>query len=81
MDNYIECRVFKLSVGWADVIFYFPIGLTFKEVKKIPKCIPLTVYDYIEKFKFSKDYLELIDKDTINDKPYYYTYYVPNNMI
>jgi len=81
MSNYINCRVFKLSVGWADVVFYFPVEITFKEIKKIPKCIPLTVYDYVDKFKFSKDYLEIIDKDVVNDKTYYFTYYVPKEMV
>jgi len=79
-NKYIECRVFKSTVFWAEVIFYFPLNISFDEIKTNIKSSFLKKDDYVGKFNFHFDFLNLQDKQKIKNKDYYYTYYIPENQ-
>jgi len=79
-NKYIECRIFKSTVFWADVIFYFPMNISFDEIKSNIKSSFLKKEEYIGKFKFAYSFLNLQDKQKIKDKEYYYTYYISENQ-
>lgn len=74
----IECRVFKSTVMWADVIFYFPTNISFKEIKRNLSSSFLEKDDYKGSFTFEEKYLNLLDSNTMYDKIYFFTYYIPN---
>jgi len=80
MNDYIECRIFKTDVGWADVIFYFTEDISFDEIKINDRTLHLTKSDYIGKFKFHFAFLSVLDKEFINKKPYYFTYFIPRGV-
>lgn len=77
MMNEIECRMFKMSVGWGDVIFLFPLNLNFKEIKKNQRTFPLKKDNYIGTYNFNINFLNNIDIEYINKKPYYMFYFMP----
>ena len=79
-NDYIECRLFKSTVFWADVLFYFPNDISFDEIKSNINSSFLTKNDYIGKFKFHYIFLSNIDTMKINKKPFYFTYYIPNGF-
>jgi hypothetical protein len=77
MKEKIKCRIFKKSVFWADVIFFFPTNLEFNDIKNNQKTSILLKKDYIGIFGFDPIYLSLIDKSEINGIEYYYSYHIP----
>ena len=79
-NKYIECRVFKSTVFWAEVMFYFPIDISFEDIKSNQKTSFLVKGDYVGKFNFHFAFLLLQDKQKIKNKDYYYTYYIPENQ-
>lgn len=80
MGDYIECRIFKTDVGWADVIFYFPDNISFDEIKVNVRTIHLKKEHYVGKFKFHFTFLSVLDTDSINNKSYYFTYFIPRGI-
>jgi hypothetical protein len=79
-NKYVECRVFKSTVFLEDVIFYFPLSISYKEIKYNTKSSFLKKDDFIGKFIFHEDFLNLQDNQKINNNIYYYTYYIPENQ-
>ena len=79
-SEYIECRVFKSSVFWAEVLFYFPLEISYDEIKSNTKSSFLKKNEYVGKFSFHLDFLNLHDTQKIKNKDYYYTYYIPENQ-
>lgn len=77
MDNYIEYRVFKSSVHWADVIFYFPLDVTFDEIKTNINSSFLTKNDFVGKYKFHPKYFNIMSNKSIKGKTYYLMYFIP----
>lgn len=80
MNDYIECRIFKTDVGWADVIFYFPDDISFDDIKINGRTTHLRKEHYIGKFKFHFAFLSALDTENLNDKPYYFTYFIPRGF-
>jgi hypothetical protein len=74
----IECGIFKSTVYWSDVIFYFPIDITFKEIKRNLSTSFLTKDEYIGSYEFDQNFLNILDNDTMYGKNFYFTYYIPN---
>lgn len=68
------CRVFKSSVGWSDVIFFFSEDITFKEIKSNVSSSFIIKNDYIGKYSFDDTFLNIIKKGKINGKIYYFIY-------
>lgn len=76
MMNKIECRTFKMSVGWGEAMFFFPKKILFDEIKKNVRTFPLKKYNYIGTFEYDPIFLENIDSEEINNKKYYMFYYM-----
>ena len=75
--NEIKCRLFKMSVGWGDVIFFFPMDINFKEIRQNTRTFHLKKDNYIGTYFYDVSFLENIDKDKINNKDYFLFYFLP----
>jgi len=78
MMSKIECRVFKLDVGWGYGLFHFPMEIEGISVKNNPRTKQITKKDFKGVFEFDKEYLEIMESDIMDDNKYYFLYYMIN---
>lgn len=72
----MEYRVFKLDVGWAYAIFYFPMNVKWDMIKSHIRTSNLVKTDYVGKFEFDEKYLKIYESDELFNIRYYYFYYM-----
>jgi len=82
----MECRVFKLDVGWGYALFHFPSEIEGVMVRQEPRTKHITKNDYIGTFEFDEEYLNTMESDTMphdlkGDMKYYFLFYmtIPRN--
>lgn len=67
-------RVFKKNIGWSDAVFLFDENISFDEIKSNSRTSFLTKKDYINIEEVSEKFLSIFDKESINNKLYFYRY-------
>jgi len=77
----MECRVFKLDVGWGYALFHFPAEIEGVMVRQEPRTKHIKKEDYVGTFEFDKDYLNTMESDTMphdlkGDMKYYFLYFM-----
>jgi len=76
----MECRVFKLDVGWGYGLFHFPLEIEGIMVRKVDRTKHIKKEDYIGTFEFHIDYLNTMESDVMihhlkGEIKYYFVYY------
>lgn len=77
----MECRVFKLDVGWGYALFHFPLEIEGLMVRKENRTKHIKKEDYIGTFEFDMDYLNTMESDVMfhdlkGELKYYFLYYM-----
>ena len=76
-----EFRVFKTSLGWSDVVFYFNMKTKFSDIKNHPETHMLTQDDFIGTYEFDANFVNLYNNDKIGDDFYFYQFlYQKDNL-
>lgn len=81
----MECRVFKLDVGWGYALFHFPMEIEGIMVRNEPRTKHINKEDYMGTFEFDIEYLKIMESDVLfndisGEVKYYFLYYMtPNN--
>ena len=76
MIDTIKYRVFKKDILWCDCIYFIPENLNFLDIKGNNKTNILTKSDYIGKYAYDQNFLNLLNNDYINDTAFYYSYHL-----
>jgi len=77
----MECRVFKLDVGWGYALFHFPLEIEGIMVRQDLRTKYIKKEDFVGTFEFDMDYLNTMESDTMfndltGEVKYYFLYYM-----
>lgn len=72
----MECRVFRLDVGWGYCLFHFPMEIGWKTIKSHIRTSNLEKKDFLGKYEFDEQYLEHLESDVTRTIKYYFIYYM-----
>lgn len=81
MMNNIECRVFKMDVGWGYALFHFPLNIEGSTVRNNNRTRQIKKENFMGIFELPKEYLEVMESDVMKDgNKYYFVYYMTKDI-
>jgi hypothetical protein len=72
----MECRVFKLDIGWGYALFHFPMEIDGKTVRNHSRTKHIQKENYIGTFLFDENYLKTMEYDIMDNIKYYFICYM-----